>query len=313
MTPPRMSTSGGRTRVAHREYLGDVVGSVGFAIAKTVPINPGLSASFPWLSNIARQYESYYVRSMTFEYETQESTATAGTVMLAVDYDAADPAPTSKMQLLSYKGAVRTPGWAPMKFHCTMPEMVVHGAGKYVRYVTLAPGLDIKMYDVGNLYLATQGFAGPTVAGELYVSYVIDFMTPQLEAPITFSNASAKIVGDVVNVVSIFGDVNTVTGALPVSARGSTLTFPERGSYLVALRLGGTYFTAINPVLLGTATVKSLGGDVAIRTSEGNTSALFYFQVQVTEPGMTVIVDATQTATTVTSSLTRVALYSYAL
>lgn len=305
--------SGGRTRVAHREYLGDVVGSVGFAIAKTLPINPGLSASFPWLANIARQYESYYVRSLNFEYETQESTATAGTVMLAVDYDPTDPAPTSKMELLSYKGAVRTPGWAPVKLHCTMPEMVVHGAGKFVRYVPLAPGLDAKMYDAGNLYVATQGFAGPTAAGELYVSYVIDFMTPQLEAPIQFSNASARIVAGTANVVSIFGDTNSVTGALPVSARGSTLTFPERGQYLVALSLTGTYFTAINPVLLGTAAVKSVGGDVAIRLSEGNTSALFYFQVHVTEPGMTVIVDATQTATTVTSSLTRVALYSYSL
>lgn len=82
--------AGGRTRVAHREYLGDITGSVNFAIAKTVAINPGVPASFPWLAYIARQYESYYVRSMCFEYETQESTATAGTVMLAVDYDATD-------------------------------------------------------------------------------------------------------------------------------------------------------------------------------------------------------------------------------
>jgi len=153
--PPRFSMTGGRTRVTHREYLGDITGSVNFAIAKNVPINPGIPASFPWLAYIARQYESYYVRSMCFEYETQESTATAGTVMLAVDYDATDPAPASKMQLLSYKGAVRTPGWAPVKLHCTMPEMVVHGAGKFVRPGALAAGDDLKMYDVGNLYLAT--------------------------------------------------------------------------------------------------------------------------------------------------------------
>lgn len=218
------------------------------------------------------------------------------------------------MQLLSYKGAVRAPGWAPVKLHCTMPEMVVHGAGKFVRPGALAAGLDLKMYDVGNLYLATQGFAAPTVAGELYVSYVIDFMTPQADIVPTYSNVSARIVADGVNVASIFGNAAVVTGGIGVTAVGSTLTFADRGEYLVALRLTGLELTQVRPVLTGTATTKCVGGDQSIRTASAyDMTSLAYFQVQCNAPGMTVIIDALGSAGTVTNSLVRIGLYSYAL
>jgi len=173
---PSVKAAGQLTRVAHREYLGDVTGSVAFAMSKTLSVNPGLSATFPWLSRIALQYETYFIRKLVFEYETQESTATAGTVMMAIDYDPSDVAPTSKTQLLSYKGAVRSPGWAPVKMVAAIPAMNVHGPGRFVRGGLIA-NTDIKLYDIGNLHVATQGFAGATVAGELYVSYVVDLVS----------------------------------------------------------------------------------------------------------------------------------------
>jgi len=309
MTPPRLTMARGQTRVAHREYLGDITGSTDFAIAHTVQINPGVASAFPWLAFIARQYESYYVRSLTFEYETQESTATAGTVMLAVDYDAADVPPASKAQLLSYKGATRTPGWAPMKFHCTMPEMVVHGAGKYVRSSTLAAGLDIKMYDVGKFYLATQGFAATTVAGELYVSYVIDFLTPQSDPTAIIPSLSAKATGNgSVSVLNVFGTAATILGDLAVTAAAQTMTFNSVGEYLIAFTMTGTALTNVTPTMSGTSTHKLAAG---LYANAGATAGTFVFQVRATAPGQTLILDPAASATTVTGMTARIGLYSY--
>lgn len=40
-------------RVVHREFIGNVTGSTAFAISNSFAVNPGLPASFPWLSGMA--------------------------------------------------------------------------------------------------------------------------------------------------------------------------------------------------------------------------------------------------------------------
>jgi len=294
-------------RVSHREYLGDVTGSTAFTVQKFQSINPGLSAAFPWLAPIARQYETYFVRSMSFEYETQESTATAGTICMALDYDPSDTAPQNKTQLLSYKGAVRSPGWAPVVMSCSIPDLSVHGAGRFVRAGTIA-STDVKLYDVGNFALATQGFAGATVAGELYVSYVIDFMTPQSDPEAIRTAASRRILGGgTVNATHIFGDAPTYLHGLNVTALDQTLTFGEVGEYMVIIFATGSVYTDTAPTLTGTAT----SSNFAIGHDTAATHLTWTFQVRVLNSGETVIVDPAATCTTWTATDANVMVYQY--
>jgi hypothetical protein len=296
------------TRIAHREFLGDITGSTAFAIQKTLSVNPGLSSTFPWLCNIARQYETYYVRSMAFEYETQESTATAGTVMMAVDYDPSDDPPQNKTQLLSYKAAVRSPGWAPCKFTCSIPDLSAHGAGRFVR-AGLISSTDIKLYDIGNFHIATQGFAQATVAGELYVNYVIDFMTPQSD-PEAIRTAETRVIagGGTVSRAAPFGTAATYTYGLNITATGATMTFNEVGEYSCVIGITGTVVTNVFPTLTGTAT--SAAGSTLCANAAA-TTGLFVVKVRVLNIGETVIFDMTACCDTLTASGTTITVVQY--
>lgn len=140
----------GRIRVHHREYIGDVNGSVNFSVTRYA-INPGLQSVFTWLAPVANQYESYLFRNLAFEFETQKSANTSGSIMLAVDFDASDSAPANKQQLMSYHDSVRSAVWNECCFTCDQRDLQKFGVQRYVRSGALAANLDIKTFDVGNL------------------------------------------------------------------------------------------------------------------------------------------------------------------
>lgn len=179
---PRVSAAGnGSITIKHREYIQDVNGSVAYT-ATSFPVNPGMTQTFPWLSTMAQLFESYRFKSLHFEYETQKSASTNGTVLLGVDYDAADSAPLTKQQLMSFEGAVRSGVWQECTFKALPASLHKFGPVKYNRSGVLAANQDIKTFDSGNLFVATQGCADATAIGELYVNYEVEFQTPQIHA-----------------------------------------------------------------------------------------------------------------------------------
>ena len=233
---PSVSTSytsgDGRTRVKHREYIGDVRGSSTFSVT-SFNINPGLSSVFSWLPRIARSYESYKFHKLCVEYETQKSANTDGSVMLAIDFDASDSAPTNKVQLMSYHNAVRSAAWAECKYEASAQDLAKFGTQRYVRAGSLSANQDIKTYDVGVLHVATQGCPVADI-GELYLSYDVELITPQSDTYNDYNAISAKIVaGSGVTRSNIYGTGATVTGGLGVQASGNTLTFPAADQWLV--------------------------------------------------------------------------------
>lgn len=178
--PSVTSGKNGDVRVCHREYVQDINGSGVFSV-NSFSINPGLKGLFPWLSQIASRYESYRFNSLQFHLNTLAPTSSVGSVILAVDYDAADVAPVSKVQSMSYASSVRGAPWQDLDWSGAVDDL--HKAkSNYVRMsVSLPAGLDIKTYDVGNLHVIRQGQANTNAISELYVSYDITLMTPQLE------------------------------------------------------------------------------------------------------------------------------------
>ncbi len=246
--------------VKHREYVQDIIGNAAFT-ATRLSINPGLITLFPWLCAMANRYESYKFRRLRFCFETSAPTSASGTVLIAVDYDSADATPTSKVQAMAYRNSTRSPFWSDV-CHDSLLEDLHKVKSYYVRNSSLAANLDIKTYDVGTLFICTQGAGsdGSTI-GELYVEYEVELITPQLNAFGSGESVSGLFVGTVNT-----APFSNVSGGLPVTveATGSTTsittwTFSQPWEGVFAVRLVGTGLAGV--VATGTAT-SSVSGDV---------------------------------------------------
>lgn len=190
----------GDCSIRHRELIADVNGSVAFATTK-IPVNPGLNGSFPWLSRIANNYESYVLNSLRYCFETSAATTFTGQVMLTVDYDASDSAPTTKIQASSYRGTVACSPWCP-SCHTSLRSDLQKRKTYYMRAGNIPAGEDIALYDVGNMFVCTYGQASTALAGELWVEYDVRLLTPK-----TLSSGSGNSIWG-----SYSGSSNAITG-----------------------------------------------------------------------------------------------------
>jgi hypothetical protein len=182
--PPKfVSITPGCTVIRHREYIKDVISSgAGFALT-TVPINPTNPTTFPWLSNIANNFESYKFNGLVFEFLTNSATAVAstntalGTVILATQYNIDDPPFASKLSMEQYEYAVST-----VPFESAIhPVECKRDTGVLEYLYTYAAGSgDPRFSTFGNFSIATLGQQSSSNIGELWVSYDIELCKSRL-------------------------------------------------------------------------------------------------------------------------------------
>jgi hypothetical protein len=164
-------------RVNHREFLGNVTGSVAFAIAQSISLNPGLAASFPWLSVIAQNWETYRFRKLRVCYYTRTGSNIPGSVLLAHDPDASDAAPLTELVMSTYQSLAEDAPWKDICLEVAKLGLNDLGPRKFVRTGALAANQDVKLYDAGVIHIGTVD--GTAVAwGKLWLEYDIDFFTP---------------------------------------------------------------------------------------------------------------------------------------
>lgn len=168
-----ISGKGDTVRVRHREYLFDLAGSILFT-SSNYAVNPGLSQLFPWLSQLARNYQKYRFRFLRFHYTTTTSANTQGSVMLALDLNTLDAAPINKAEMMNQQGASRCAVWESVC--CDLPESVPE---LFIRSGPV-PGADLKTYDAAGLDVCTSNMSGSSPVGEVYVEYDVILHTPQL-------------------------------------------------------------------------------------------------------------------------------------
>lgn len=164
----------------HSEYIGDVISSSisgGFEI-DSFDVSPSDSKCFPWLSNIAENFQQYEIEGMIFRFESTSgqsvaSTNTAlGNVMAFFSYDYSDPFPTSKQALLQYDGCVdaRASESFLVGVECAKESLPFNKL--YIGKP--GPGSDPRMNYKGKFVIASNGIPGPAVnLGELWVHYRI--------------------------------------------------------------------------------------------------------------------------------------------
>jgi len=190
-----MFTKNGATKggvmVVHKEYIGDIVSSTSFNLSSYV-LQPGLSTTFPWLSQIAPAFEEYIIHSLVAIMRSESSDAVLSTaansalgfVGGAIAYDVLDPNFANKKELLNYEFAVsRKPSESfiiPME--CAREQTPLHEL--FTRSGDVPSGADARLYDAGNLQIVTQGqqSSGGTLH-ELWLCYAIEFLKPKFVEP----------------------------------------------------------------------------------------------------------------------------------
>jgi hypothetical protein len=240
----------GDCRVVHREYLSEVAMTNGTFGVNTFPMNVGLGRTFPWLSGVAARYESYRFNKLRFSFETSCSSTQTGTVMLIPDYDASDAAPASKVQGMSYRNSARAQAWLSF-CQDSSSEDLNKQKSYFIRQGAVPANSDVKLYDVGNLFLCVIG-SDTNVVGELWVEYDVHLMTPQ------FINEalSARLIASAgVSDILIFGTITNPgkVGILDITASGNTIIFNQAWTGFVLYEFTGTGM-AIVPVLGGSST-----------------------------------------------------------
>jgi len=167
------------------EFLGNLTGTTNFDLTYFT-IQPTLFETFPFLSQIAANYEEYEVLQLALSYVSKMSNTTAsgslGTVSMYPEYNTAATMPEDKFTLLGKTNAVSA---KPTKdivcgFECD-PSKNSGSSGKYIRNGAVPVGEDRKNYDMGYLVIATDGM--PTdgeMIGEVWISYTIKLRKPKL-------------------------------------------------------------------------------------------------------------------------------------
>lgn len=297
------SMSNGDCRITHREYIQDVTAqgaSPSLFKSEGFPVNPGMPNTFPWLSQIAPRFEKYLFHKLIFRFETEAPTSLGGSLILTLDYDASDPAPASKVQAMSYKNAVRSAPWEECS-HFSAKEDLSQQKAYFVRSGSNPVSTDIKLYDVGNLFICSQNvLTGGATLGELYVEYDVTLQTPQLQLPsaLDIDTAKAQSTGGTTALVPL-GAAPIITNAQlsPLYTYDDVtgvLTFLKAGTFGGYVSLTGTGVTAIDQV--GPSIVNG-----AIPSFHGTTNVVAGLPANTYAIGDTFQLNVT--ATTVTSTL----------
>jgi hypothetical protein len=181
-------------RIRNREYIGEIVGEVGdvFRVLRYA-INPGLPQTFSWLSRLAQNFEQYKFHSLRFSYATERPTFTPGYILMATDYDAADPTPADKRIMAQYQASTRGAIYDNTVFVLD-PKQLNRERLLYLRGGALAPNLDIKTYDAGSFFIASGGADSSGILGELWVDYDVELFSPQFPSPAELALATSAAV-----------------------------------------------------------------------------------------------------------------------
>lgn len=246
----------GSVIISFREYIGDIYapGTAGsgtatpFAI-QSFALNPGIQATFNWLSQIASNYEEYEFIQLIFEYRStttdigNSTTGQCGTIVMATNYNAGADTFTDKQTMLDYAHA----------HDCKVTENMSHGVEcapnktaistqLYVRSGPAPSGSDIKTYDKGKFQVAIcncpPAYNGLPI-GELRVYYTVKLSKPKLA-----TSRGTEIDRDLFYTNHSTG--TSPTGATPFGAAGAKIYVGQQnniGSQLVSNGASGGTLT----------------------------------------------------------------------
>nr|QKV51233.1 putative capsid protein [Crucivirus sp.] len=271
--PPRIKNPShpGETVLKHREYLGDLISHITpntFKI-QSFPLNPAQPSTFPWLSQIAANYEQYRFEGCIFEFKSMSADAlnsvntALGSVIMATSYNAANPPFQTKSEMENYEFGMSCKPSSSMMHPIECARMQTSLDELYTRPGSGA-GLDIRLYDLGNFQIATTGCQGSQVnLGEIWVTFQVGLLKPKLYSSLGNSNLMFSWMNDTFSPADPFGitagPVNPVVypiskaNSLQVTITSGDIYLPQSQvvqSFLLSLSWDGNTAGFLSPPTL---------------------------------------------------------------
>lgn len=179
--------------IRHSEYVRDIFvqgsNQTPFVV-QTIPLNPGLPTAFPWLSQIAANYEEYSLVQCIYTFKSTiaqvaVSNGQQGQILLATQYKVTDVPFADKESMMMYAHSSSSM-LSQSVYHgveCDPAKLTNTTGTKFLRSGELSLGVDKKEYDHGILNVAISNppltYLGQS-AGELWVSYTVVLRKPKL-------------------------------------------------------------------------------------------------------------------------------------
>lgn len=172
---------------SHTEFISDVYGAPTnkFHI-EGYEINPGVEFSFPWLSQIAANYEQFQLIQLVYQFKSTVNATTAGngqtgTIMMATNYNADAGLFTDKIEMVSYAAAQSGRLTDDLIHGVECDPLKTENSKKFIR---TGPVLDdLKNYDHGIFQLAQVNIPSEfnnQQVGELWVTYTVKLAKPKM-------------------------------------------------------------------------------------------------------------------------------------
>jgi hypothetical protein len=281
-------------RFRESERVCTIPGSVSFSTACSITCNPGLAASFPWLSGHAQLFENYKIHKLVFRYKNLKGTNSGGNVILSFDYDTLDSAPTTAVLATQSTQYVDGAPWRIFSL-----KVPTDGRKLFTRSTTPV-GADLKTYDMGKIHISTEGCADTTDHGYIEVDYDIEFFNkqPNLESSISLGSSLVIYAAGATNLTAdgiLLLDTFSYNG-LNATVEGNKIAVPA-----------GTYLWSFNGINTGTAetSLKVYVDDATVAGNEiqiygGSTNPRTGFGIVVLETAGTISVYCDWVSGTVT-------------
>jgi len=276
---PYMHESGEVVRVCHREYIGDIYSSTLPFQAFSLPINPGMNETFPWLSPIANQFTAYNLKGAVIEFVSEGSeytnSAGLGYVGIAVQYDSADPQIVSKRDLLNSqfanaaKPSTSFQSWIECKPSSKPLDQL------YIRSGPTPSGTDLRMYDMGRITVAVGGnTVSDVIIGELWITYDVELLLPMGTQNMAPNNAFFSCV------YNTCSNTDTLGTSVTVDAN-STLLFDKLSTDPQVLVIPPLYVGIFDFYYIATSSVGVTSSSIlsSLVTYSGGTGSISLLQV----------------------------------
>nr|UJQ92637.1 MAG: putative capsid protein [Narnaviridae sp.] len=285
-------------RIRNSEFISTIVGSTTFDASQKFVINPGLVASFPWLSVLAAEWQQYRIHRLCFRYVTRTSTSSVGSVILSPDYNVVDSPPSSEQIASNTQDAVEDVCWRSITCHLDVAAMFPLGPRKQIRIGNISG--DYTTYDAGRLFVCVTGQSSAADIGKLWVDYDVELFVPQSSPGQVVSSGSQ------LSLFTLSADVNNITNAtLTTMAFNTALTnslsivnssgvfTPPSGNYVLSLCMTvGTGASVANYIItagiykngvLDSSIIDLYMVLTAAATTKVNPSAIGYISVNGTD------------------------------
>jgi len=292
------------------ELIGLVNASTGFGTTQ-YPCNIGQVGTFPWGNRIAQLYEMYEFDLLEFYFTSTVSAynneGQQGEIVLSFDYDASDSAPTTQVQVENTKPhTLPCLPSTPMVILSVDCKVAKRTDAKFVRPGALPANTDIKTYDIGNLYVSTNGCYGNGQIGELHVRYKCRLSEPVLEASslvggaVQFSSIGSTTAD---NFAGSFQQPGGTVALQSITVGLNTITIPSGipGNYQVVMQIAGATSASVFSYSSSTGGVTVLKLMTYSNTKDNNSqifsnagtttsSAMWVFNFNVTNAGGTIVI-----------------------